>query len=344
MERPKNMNNTDMQECTKEQSKPAVCCVAITKGCMFKCKMCYMWKENMPNRQYTQVDIVYWEKFIAAMKDFVSPLTINFVGGESLTSEATLDLIKYASNLSCETVLTSNAYLIDEKMAENLAGSGLKEIYLSLDSIKEETHDFLRGVRGSFRKVNSAIGYLNKYAKDIKIRINTIITEVNLEEVIDLARWVIKDSRIESISFIAVTRPFDTNLDDYWYEKKEYSFLWPKEPDKVDRIIDELMKLKEQNARKILNLAPQFSVFKSYFRDPRSCFKQSGCLIYKKILNISSNGQINMCFYMDPIGNIKQDEINLRELWDSSLAGQVRDNIRNCGRNCHFRVNCYLGE
>lgn len=333
------------QDYSQDGSKPLICCVAITKGCMFQCKMCCMWKENKPSKDYTEVDILYWKNFIGSLNNFVGQdLYIHFVGGESLTNDAALTLINYASSLGCGTVLTSNAYLIDEEMSKKIADSGLKEICISLDSFNEETHDFLRGVKGSYRRVISAIKHLNNHAKNVQIKINTVITAINLEGIIDLAGWVIENSPIVSVNFLAVTQPFDTRSEDTWYEKDEYSFLWPKDPEKVDHIMDALIKLKEQNVNKIFNSPSQFRVYKAYFRNPMNYFKQTGCHIYKRVLNVSSNGQISICFYMDPVGNIKQGELDMRKLWNSSLACRVRDDIKNCTKNCHLRVNCYFEE
>jgi MoaA/NifB/PqqE/SkfB family radical SAM enzyme len=302
-----------------------------------------MWKENKPRREYMEVGIGYWEKFIKSLKDFAgNDLYIHFVGGESLTNDAILPLIKYASILGCGTVLTSNGYLINEDMAKKIADCGLKEIWLSLDGLKADTHDFLRGVKGSFQRVNTAIEYLNKHAKNVRIRINTVMTEINLEEIIGLATRVIENPSIESINFLAVSQPFDTKPEEHWYENNNYNFLWPKAPEKAERIIDILIKLKEKNASKILNSALQFKAYKLYFRNPQDCFRQTGCFIYKRLFHVSQNGQISICFHMDPLGNIKQDEFDMEEIWNSSLAEQVKDKIRNCGKNCHLRVNSYF--
>jgi MoaA/NifB/PqqE/SkfB family radical SAM enzyme len=261
-----------------------------------------------------------------------------------LTSDAALDLIKYASDLGSGTVLASNAYLIDEDMAKRIADSGLKEICISLDSFNEDTHDYLRGVKGSYKRVIRAIDYLGKYAKNVQIKINTVISAINLEGMIDLAAWVIEDPRIVSVNFLAVTQPFDTRSEDNWYEKDEYSFLWPKYPEKADQIMDGLIKLKEGNVNKIFNPSSQFKVYKAYFRDPKHYFKQTGCHIYKRVLNVSSNGEMSVCFFMDPIGNIKQENIDMEKLWNSESAYQVRDTVKKCTRNCHLRVNCYFEE
>ena len=325
--------------------KPTVFCVAITKGCMFQCKMCRLWKENKPHKEHMDVDILYWKKFLGSLRNFVGKdLAVHFVGGETLTNDAALPLIRHASNSGCGTVLASNGYLINEDVARKIADSGLNEVYLSLDSLKEETHDFLRGVTGSCRRVLSALDHLDKYAGDVRVNINTVITGVNLEGLIDLAKWCIGDSRIEFVNFLAVTQPFDTKPDDNWHKNNEYDFLWPEDLEKLDKVIDALVKLKEENPYKILNPVSQLKSYKSYFRDPWNCDKQKGCHIYKKVFNVSANGQINMCFEMPALGNIKQEGFDLEEIWSSSLAGLVRKDILNCGRTCHFRVNSGVEE
>lgn len=337
--------NKIRQDYSQDITKPGVYCLAVTKGCMFKCKMCYLWRENKLDKNSDEADILYWERFITALRNFVEgPLCLNFIGGESLTSCAVLSLVKYASGLGCKTALTSNAYLINEDMSKKIADSGLNEIYLSLDSLREETHDFLRGVKGAHKRLINAIEYLHIHADNVQLKINTVITAINLGEIIDLTRWIIRDERIDSVRYLAVMQPFETRPDDDWYKKDEYSFLWPKETEKVEQVMDELIQLKEENARKIINPISQFKVYKSYYRDPQDHFEQAGCDIYKHILNVSSEGQISMCFNMDPIGDIKKEGFNMNKIWDSSLANRVRANIRNCSRNCHLHVNCYFDE
>lgn len=261
-----------------------------------------------------------------------------------MLNNAALDLIQYASGLGCETVLTSNGYLINETMAKRIADSGLNDICLSLDSFKEESHDFLRGVKGSFQKVSSAIEYLNRYAKNTRIKINTVIMGMNLDEIVDLAKWVINDSRVVFVNFQAITQPFYSRPDDKWYEKSEYGFLWPRDNNKVERIMDELIKLKQENMYKINNPVSQFKLYKRYFKYPQNYIKQTGCHIYKQVINVSSTGQINICHNMGPIGSIKQDGINIGELWYSSQAAAVKNNIKNCRKNCQLLLNCYYDE
>lgn len=324
---------------------PRICCLSITDNCMLRCKMCYAWRTNEFNNDLHETEITYWERFIKELRDFVAgKLCVYFVGGESLLNKKTLDLIKYASGLGCETVLTSNGYLINEEIAKKIADSGLKDICLSLDSIRESSHDFLRGVKGSFLRVINAIEYLNRHAKNIRIKINTVIMDVNLDEIIDLTNWVINNNAVMFVNFQAITQPFYSRPDDFWYEKKEYAYLWPRELKKVKSVIEELIELKKKNTSKINNPISQLELYKLYFQSPQNYIKQTMCHIYKEVINVSPAGEITICCNMEPIGSIKQDKIDIKELWFSGRYEAVKNNIRNCRKNCHLLLNCYYDE
>lgn len=325
--------------------KPSVCCLSITDKCMLRCKMCNMWKGNTANLGFSEIDIRYWQSFLVALNKFTgNAMCINFVGGESLMSGKTLDIIKYASNLGFVTALASNGYMINNEMAKKIADSSLKEIALSLDSLNEETHDFLRGAKGAFRRIINAIEYLYKEARCTQIKINTVIMERNLQDIVDLAKWAIGDSRIVCVNFQAITQPFNMKPEDKWYEKDEYRALWPNDLNKVEDVMEELIKLKQENKRKINNPASQFRIYKAYFKNPQSFIKGNGCHLYKQAINIDSNDQIFICYNYDPIANIKQESLDIKELFCSAQADLVRNNIKNCKKNCQEMINCYYDE
>jgi len=229
-------------------------------------------------------------------------------------------------------------------MAKKIADSGLKEIALSLDTINADTHDFLRGVRGVYERLMHAIQYLHSYAPGLQIKLTAVIMEKNLDDLVDLAKWVIADPRIICVNFQAITQPFNTKPEDGWYEKSEYSFLWPKDLNKVEYIMEELIKLKQENKLKINNPASQFRIYKAYFRNPQSFIKKTSCNIDKQAINITSNGQVFICYNYEPIGNIKQEDFDMEQLWHSLQADLVRNNVQNCRKNCQQIVNCYYDE
>lgn len=331
----------------KTRNKPAFCCLVITDRCMLKCKMCHKWKEGELYLDSSKPNLENWKRFMVSLRKFVEgELCINFSGGEPLMDNRTLELIKFASNLGFDTLLTTNGYLIDEETAKKIINSGLKHIFISLDSLNEDTHDFLRGVNGAYKRVMNAIEYLNRDRQDLRIKISTIILENNLDSLVDLANWVIHDERISSINFQAVTQPFNTSIDDKWYEKSEYNFLWPKNSNKVNYILDELIKLKMEKSDKIDNPVSQFKIYKSYFDGPQEFAKKFGHCIGKQAINITASGQIHIYFDMEPIGNIniKEEDFDIERLWYSSQADLIRNGIKNRKKDSQTIINCNYDE
>ena len=319
--------------------EPSYCCIALLESCFMQCKMCYKGRTDPAVRSPNEPSLDNWKSFLADLAVMcVNKPKINFAGGEPLIREETLVLVKYAVQLGFSTQLLTNAYLIDKEKAEQIAESELNDIGISLDGVRGSTHDFLRGREGSYDRVQEAIVLLDKYAPNTTISLNTVISAVNLHELVDLVQWVGTKKTLTGIGFQAVTQPFNTPEEVRWYENPEYSMLWPKNISEVDKVMDELMRIKAEAGSVISNPQNQFAVYKRYFRQPESFLKRDFCHIYKDALNITDKGDIRICFYKPSIGNIKKDSI--KEMWYSKQADDVRTQIKQCRKNCQAMVNC----
>lgn len=320
------------------------CCLIITDRCMFKCKMCHIWKyPACPDTLEPTID--NWKRFIASFASFVKRKScISFTGGEVLMSDKTLELVSYATDLGCDTLLNSNGYLINEDMAKRIHNSGLKKINLSLDSLNESRHDFIRGVPGSYKRVMNTIEYLRKHAVNLEISIIAVIMENNLDDIVALTNWAVQDERLSSIHLQVVAQPFRDARDDSWYQGQDGDLLWPKDIRKAEYIIDELIKLKGIYADKINNSAVQFRIFKAYFNNPQNFVKRYECHMYKDLISVSPFGDVMICNDMPPIGNIKEDDFKVERAWYSTQADSVRDNMIKCQRNCAMVVSCSYKE
>jgi MoaA/NifB/PqqE/SkfB family radical SAM enzyme len=324
-----------------QYKKPFFCDLIITESCMLRCKMCKMWQGKNAS---TSLEIEAWKRFVDSFADFVdSKAQVQFVGGEPLLKKGIFDLIRHTVKKGLSTTMTTNAYLIDEKMARDLADSGLNTIVFSLDSIKKKTHDFLRGVDGVYDRVMGAIRLLNKVnGNTLKIHIVAIIMQPNLDDLLELVEWSNRNNAIDCISLQAIMQPFFTSPDNCWYNNEEFSFLWPKDLDKADLVLDGLMNLKKQGY-KITNPAAQFNTFKSYFRHPERFVKVSRCNLGYNSVSVNTSGKIFLCLSMEPIGDIR-DGTGMKELWFSEKAREVRKGIENCKNNCKLMINCFFEE
>lgn len=286
--------------------KPRFCDLIITENCMLRCKMCRMWQSKDDSEG---LEIEVWKRFIDSFNKFVGGRAqVQFVGGEPLLKRGILDFIRHTAKKGFSTTMTTNAYLMDEKMVNGIIDSGLNTIVLSLDSLKKETHDFLRGIEGVYDRLMGAIELLAKRnSNSLKIHIVTTIMQANLDDLLELTEWVNQNSAINYISFQAIMQPFFTIPDNYWYMKEQFSFLWPKDMAKVDYVLDRLINLKKEGY-KISNPSSQLQIFKSYFKHPERFTKSSGCNLGYNSVSVNSAGKIFLCLAMEPIGDIQDGE------------------------------------
>jgi MoaA/NifB/PqqE/SkfB family radical SAM enzyme len=320
--------------------KPKYCFIVPSKSCMFKCKTCNMWKLK---RDSDEMTIEEWKKCLGELADFAgSPMVLQFLGGEPLMKEGIIDLVAFADKKGYNTVLTTNGYLIDEDMAKKIGDSGLVTINLSLHSLKEQTHDFITGIKGSFRRLMNAIELLHKYRINTSIGIDTLILDVNLDELVEMVEWVNSDKRLWRIFFLACVQPFVQEPDSLWYTREENESLWPKDLLTVHRVLDELISLKEKGY-KIDNPIVQLNLFKGYFEDPYGFIKSTAarkgnCPRGDAALEISPTGEVSLCFYMEFFGNVRNNSI--KDLWYLPKVSGIQKAINNCRMECDLVVNC----
>ena len=249
--------------------------------------------------------------------------------------EGIFELIKLASKNDIITSVCSNGFLIDEAMAEKITSSGLNHLTISLDGIDEKTHDWVRGTQGSFQRVQSAIEILNKKRKGMSLFINTIILEQNLDQLVDLAKWV-TGKRLDGILFLQLESKNHFGkeaLSNDWFKDNE---LWPRDLRKVNEVFDELISLKKKGYS-INNSLDQLKMFKSYFSDP-SFLSKRPCFIGIQNLNICADGNVYFCLNFDPVGNIL--EKNPEIIWNSPEARERRAEIKRCTAYCRVSA-CY---
>jgi MoaA/NifB/PqqE/SkfB family radical SAM enzyme len=318
-----------------ESKNPIFCDIGITENCIFKCKMCRLWQSP---RNPNELSLDEWKDFVISLKEFgTKDIRLHFAGGEPLLKEGILDLIEFANKNGFTTVMVTNGFLIDEVMAQRIAHSGLGVISISLDSLAADIHDFLRGIKGAYKQVIQAIDYLSKLGGK-NISILAVIMGFNLDGVVELAEWVDKNDNLSSIYFQAVSQPIAMSKDQRWYDKEEFSYLWPKDKIYLDYVIDRLIDYKNRGY-KIANSIRQLEMFKAYFRQPDKLHDSMGCTQGDYVIYIRPAGEVLLCGSMAPIGNVRRD--NIKKLWHSQEAALRRKDIYSCKESCLNVINCF---
>ena len=315
---------------------PKYCCFSITMRCTFSCKNCYIWKQQ--TNLSKELLISKWTEVVKHLPELIDRDTdIIITGGEPLLKEGILDLVAICTSMGYRVSLQTNAFLIDEELSRKLYDAGLWRICISFHSLKPEIHDALRGRDGIHKKVLKAIDYLSEFAPGIGINIQTIIMDINLEDLIPISDWVEKDDRLDYILYLAPMLPFGAaGNGEFWYKEDNYKFMWPQNSEKTDSVLDELIKRKTY-FKKIANEISQLKIFKKYFN--QSLIRNhTSCNLGVRNINIDPGGNVFICFLKPAIGNIKEG--SLKDIWLSEKAEEVRLDMGLCQKKCHFLINC----
>jgi MoaA/NifB/PqqE/SkfB family radical SAM enzyme len=138
------------------------------------------------------------EEFAKQLQEIlIDDKEVVFSGGEPLLHEHITDIVKAYSQKGFKVGLASNGALLTRELVKELVESGLKSIQLSFDSSYQETHDFLRGVKGAYEKVLEGAGYFSGYKDKVLVCAQTVISGRNIDELIDTIKFIKKDGRVD---------------------------------------------------------------------------------------------------------------------------------------------------
>jgi MoaA/NifB/PqqE/SkfB family radical SAM enzyme len=270
--------------------------------------------------------------------------SVVFTGGETIrkTDEFFL-LSKKCKDLGLSCAANTNATLINSiDIVRRLIDHGPRYLVISLDSIHENVHDNMRGVKGTYNNVLSAIQMLVNEKKahpetHLHIITNSIIMDSNygdLPEYIEFARSL----GIDGVMFQMLSRTFwkqtpnDYAFDNY-FPKDKSSFK-----NTVDKIIDRYSK-----DQFVVTNTMDFQYMKMYVDNPDFLIEPV-CASHEKNIMVDSYGDVFLCFSMREflegqcLGNIRQN--SLKDMWTSELASKAREAMSQCRRNCGM-LNCY---
>ncbi|MFH2136935.1 MAG: radical SAM protein [Candidatus Omnitrophota bacterium] len=332
---------SDVATVPEKAPVPTFSCFTLCDSCVLRCQMCEKWKKDLyikPERK--QMEFEDWKECALALKKFAPEnFVVNFGGGEVTTVPWLFDIVSFCHDLGFKTNIATNGFLLDEGMARRMNESGLDYINISIDSLNEQKHDTLRGVKGAYKNAMNAIDLVSEYSPDTQISICSIMMEPTLDGTIELVKWAQGNDKVAMIYLMGIMQPNNTINDPQWY-KHDFSHLWPSDYEKVEEILNQLIELKNKGY-KIANQIDHIQAFKTYFFDPSTYVKKSACNIDRAV-HISSVGDVFMCYRHQCLGDVREKDLG--DIWISELAARVRKTINGCRENCHFLLNCNFDD
>ncbi|MFH8119870.1 MAG: radical SAM protein, partial [Candidatus Aenigmatarchaeota archaeon] len=163
-----------------------------------KCLFCQFYKGQEVNKKEELSDNKWIEIVKEACDLGVEKFQVMGLGEALCRKRLTIRIMKKIKKEERVGSLLTNGTLFDEASIRNIVEIGWDEILFSIDGPDAKTHDYLRGVKGTFDRVIKNLELFNKYKKKYKtdlpkIVIAPLLTRLiynRLEDFIELAKRV----------------------------------------------------------------------------------------------------------------------------------------------------------
>lgn len=328
-----------------------------TPFCNQSCQTCNTWILTR-NRQFITS---HKEQEQYSLQDVVEQASkmgvehINLAGAEPFAYKGTLELIASIKAHGMECSLVSNGTLIDEQTARRLVDLRIDAIRLSVDGASSEVHDWVRGHKGAFAKVTTAINTINTYGDTQgyrpEISFNTTISRLNYPEVSKMIKLAHNlDVKKINYGLVIQTNKEDLMATDEILGAGTTSEQFLKYDDHLmftENEINDLMFLFEQAEVVSVSFGIEHNIplMKEYLKHPEAIMSgrylsplmedgELSCSYPFKRTLIDIYGNVYPCSPIrQKVGNLK--ESSLDDIWNGALYNQFRSEFRAQG---HFPI------
>ena len=154
----------------------------ILEACNFKCRQCF---SKFGTEKLLPVED--WKKIVDNCIAGADVTEFNIAGGEPMLYPGLAELVKYIRNKGVKVSLITNGSLMDEEWIKNYAGL-YETIGFSVDSLDDETNKKIgrcdkNGKTIPAGRIVKLCGLIRKYAPGCRIKINTVVSALNKDEV-----------------------------------------------------------------------------------------------------------------------------------------------------------------
>jgi len=305
----------------KPIAKPCWIFLSLSHKCTYNCQMCGV-VNILKGYELSLEDV---KRIFDEVSGWDWDFTIVITGGEPFLRQDIFEIFNYARGLKLGIEVVSNGSLISQEIAEKIVGSGLKNIAISLDGAKEETHDFIRE-KGAFRKATQAVKLLSAAKKKAgfgpQISVWTTIMKENVGELFDIISLA-KDMGVECL----VYHPVIVAQEDMQNTSPNARF-WLNDVDieKLKPQIDKIVSYQKKNG------------LVAFLHDPYLWIKHFKGELTKNewkcnpfvFTNIGPDGEVRSCG--SAFGNIRK--LSLQGCLNTEEAYRARKIMKNCAKPC----------
>lgn len=294
--------------------RPFLVVFDVTKRCNSRCSMCSIWKNQ--SKVSDELTLKQMKSIFSDLKSFgVKQVFIQ--GGEPLLRSDIFKVVKLLISLGLSPTIITNGILLDKMTASKL--SRLKcNVSISFDTLKRDRYIEIRGVKTFDLVKNNIISASRIKRKRGKWFINSTISEVNYDEVVDLYDFAFSNG------FHFSAFPYNYSLCKASARDEELVF---KNMDKVIKAFNKLVK-KSRQAGDIINEL----VFNEVIKYLKSGYK-APCDALRYSIMLDEMGRVGPCIELPYEFDLKNKSIS--DVWPRFNRDRVK--------SCYLKTPCFYG-
>lgn len=307
-------------------------------ACNCKCVMCDIWKGNHNLKQLTEADI---EGLLDSLRR-LGTRQVLMSGGEALLNPNFFRFCEILNKEDIRITLLSTGLSLS-RHADRLL-SEVNDVIISLDG-DESLHDSIRNIPGAYRKLSEGVRLLHQKDPAFRITARTVIHRLNFRHwpaIIDAAL----EMGLHQISFLPADVTSEAfNRSNTWDEPRQHEILplqeeLPEFLSILEDIIDNYPSLFEkgfiaESPDKLRKIGQYYTA--SYGMNP---FPYKKCNAPWVSTVIEADGTVRPCFFLPPLGNIREN--SLPEILNSPSSIAWRKSLDMDTNSTCIRCVCYL--
>lgn len=319
----------------------------VTNKCNSRCKHCFFWKNLNRKGELSLGEIGRIFRNTGKIRD------MSLSGGEPILREDIADIVKviYENSKINSISIPSNGLLVDRliRVSEKI----LKEckikllINLSIDG-PEKIHDYIRGVRGNFKKsvlsARKLIKLREKYP-NLYININSVVMNKNIDELPKFMEWIRKNLDADGHYFEVIRGdmkdkefkvPDADKLEKFYKKALENEEFYFNKRYKKKRIRINLGK----KATRIFYLGIVKYLYSLQLNNIRGKKWPFRCLAGKTSVVIYPEGDVAVCELKKPIGNLRDFNYDIKKIMESKKYKEMLNQIKKI--KCSCTHDCFI--
>ena len=306
----------------------------VTNLCNFRCKFCFYSEEINKGVKSNQLSLKEVEQFSKS----IGPLMqLSMTGGEPFLRKDFIQVAEYLiKNTSAQYVtVPTNGSLEDRTfefykyLTKKFPDTFFRCVF-SIEGIKD-IHDNLRGVKGSYNKIENLFKKLvtmRNSSKNLILDSNSVFTKESEDTLLDTVSYLNNNFNFDNIS---VTYARGKIPDEKLKSKSKEKYI------EINNFLESINRNKEKrrfsSIVRGINALSRDHIIKVGFEDEFV----SQCVASKKIAVVSEEGDVYPCEILsDKIGNLRDYNYDLKEILKSKKNEQVKGWIKKTKCKCTF--------